>query len=107
MVSAIRVVALNPLIDDTDPIQKFSIDPGSHMDLQNPAQFSPKEKPVWDFGIDPTSSILIRFRTPFLRTPFRDFYSKEDHWATHRAGESEIGHREWANECVHECLVSL
>ena len=59
-----------PPIDDTDPIRKFSIDPGSHTDLQNPAEFSPKGKPIRNFSIDPTSSIRTRLRTPFLRTPF-------------------------------------
>ena len=44
-------------IDDTDPVGKFSIDPGSHTDLQNPAEFSPKGKPIRKFSIDPTSSI--------------------------------------------------
>ena len=28
------------------PIRKFSIDPGSHVDLQNAAEFSPKGKPI-------------------------------------------------------------
>ena len=46
-----------PPIDDTDPIRKFSIEPGSHSDLQNPAEFSPKGKPIRNFSIDPTSSI--------------------------------------------------
>ena len=33
-VAANRVAAIDPPIDDTDPIRKFSIDPGSHTDLQ-------------------------------------------------------------------------
>ena len=70
MVSANRVAAINPPIDDTDPIRKFSIDSGSHMDLENPVEFSPKGKPIRNFSIDPTSSIRTRLRTPFLRTPF-------------------------------------
>ena len=45
-VAANRVAAIIPPIDDTDLIWKFSIDPGSHTDLQNPAEFSPKGKPV-------------------------------------------------------------
>ena len=57
MVSANRVAAINPPIDDTDPIRKFSIDPGSDADWQNPAEFSPKGKPIRNFSIDPTSSI--------------------------------------------------
>ena len=59
MVSANRVAAINPPIDDydTDPIRKFSIDSGSHTDWQNPAEFSPKGKPIRNFSIDPTSSI--------------------------------------------------
>ena len=68
--AAKRVAAINPPIDDTDPIRKFSVDPGSHTDLQNPAEFSPKGKPIRNFSIDPTSSIRTRLRTPFLRTPF-------------------------------------
>ena len=69
-VAANRVAAINPPIDDTDPIWKFSIDPGSPTDLQNPAELSPKGKPIRNFSIDPTSSIRTRLRTPFLRTPF-------------------------------------
>ena len=65
-VSANRVAAINAPINDTDPIRKFGIDPGSHTDLQNPAKFSPKGKPIRNFSMDPTSSI----RTPFLSTPF-------------------------------------
>ena len=43
-----------------------------HTDLQNPAEFSPKGKPVQNFSIDPASSIRTRLRTPFLRTPFSE-----------------------------------
>ena len=68
--AANRVAAVNPPMDDTDPIRKFSIDPGIHTKLQNPAEFSPKGKPIRNFSIDPTSSIRTRLRTPFLRTPF-------------------------------------
>ena len=56
-VSANRVAAINPPIDDTDPIRNFSIDPGSHTDWQNPAEFISKGKPIQNFSIDPTSSI--------------------------------------------------
>ena len=38
MVAANRVAAIDPPIDDTDPIRKFSIDPRSHTDLQNSLQ---------------------------------------------------------------------
>ena len=38
MVAANRVAAIDPPIDDTDPIRKFSIDPGSHTAMQNPAE---------------------------------------------------------------------
>ena len=69
-VAANGVAAINPPIDDTDPIWKFSIDPGSHTDLQKPVEFSPKEKPIRNFSVDTTSSIRTRLRTPFLRTPF-------------------------------------
>ena len=55
-----QVASINPPIDDTGPIWKFSIDPRSHTDLQNPADFSPKGKPIRNFSIDPTSSIWIR-----------------------------------------------
>ena len=59
MVAANRVAAINPPIDDTDPIRKFSIDSGSHTDWQNAPEFSPKAKPIRNFSIDPTSSIRI------------------------------------------------
>ena len=58
VVSANRVAAINPPIDDTDPIRKFSIDSGSHTDWQNPAEFSPKGKPIRNFSIDPTDSSI-------------------------------------------------
>ena len=69
-VAANRVAAINPPIDDTFPIRKFRIDPGIHTNLQNPAEFSPKGKPIRNFSIDPTSSIRTQLRTPFLQTPF-------------------------------------
>ena len=65
-----------PPIDDTDPIWKFSIGPGSYTDLRNPAEFSPKEKPIQKFSIDSTSSIRTRLRTPFLRAPFPRLLAK-------------------------------
>ena len=58
--SANKVAAINPSINDTDPIRKFSIDPGGHTDWQKQAEFSRKGKPIRNFSIDPTSSI----RTP-------------------------------------------
>ena len=71
--SADRVAAINPPIDDTDPIRKFSIDPGSHTDWQKPVEFSPKGgKPIRNFSIDPTSSI----RTPIADAIFADAISK-------------------------------
>ena len=72
MVSANRVAAINPPIDDTDPIRKFSIDSGSHTDWQNPAEFSPKGKPIRNFSIDPTSSI----RTSIADAIFADAISE-------------------------------
>ena len=39
-VAAKRVVAINPPIDDTDPIRKFSIDPGIHTNLGRTSQLS-------------------------------------------------------------------
>ena len=70
-----RVAAIDPPINDTDPIRKFSIDPGSHTDWQKQAEFSPKGKPIRNFSIDPTSSI----QTPvadaiFCGRHFRDSY---------------------------------
>ena len=70
MVAANRVAAINPPIDDTDPIRNFSIDPGSHTDWQNQAEFSPKGRPIRNFSIDPHRRDGHRLRTPFLRTPF-------------------------------------
>ena len=61
-----------PLINDTDPIRKFSIDPGSHTDWHNPAEFSPKGKPIRNFRIDPTSSI----RTSIADAIFADAISE-------------------------------
>ena len=69
--SANRVAAINPPIDDADLIRKFSIDPGSHTDWQKHAEFSPKGKPIRNFSINPTHRRYgHRLRTPFLRTPF-------------------------------------
>ena len=89
MVAANRVAAIKPPIDDTDSIQKFSIDPGSHTHLQNQAEFSPKVKPIRNFSIDPTSSIRTRLRTPLLRMPFPRNLLKWDILK----GTSEMGFR--------------
>ena len=64
--AANRVAAINPamIVDDTDPIRKFRIDPASHTNLQNPAEITPKGKPIRNFSIDHTSSIRTRLRTP-------------------------------------------
>ena len=70
MVSANRVAAIPPPIDDTDPIRNFSIDPGSRTDWQNQAEFSPKGRPIRNFSIDPTSSIRTSTADAILRTPF-------------------------------------
>ena len=51
----------------TDPLQQFSIEPRSHTDSQNPAEFSLKGKPIHNFSIDPTSSIRTQLQTPFFR----------------------------------------
>ena len=67
-----RVAAINPPFDDTDPIRKFGIDSGSHTDWQNPAEFSPKGKPIRNFSIDPTSSI----RTSIADAIFADAISE-------------------------------
>ena len=72
MVAANRVAAINPPIDDADPIQKFSIDPGIHTNLQNPAEWSPKGKPIRNFSIDPASSI----RTSIVDAIFADAISE-------------------------------
>ena len=53
------------------PDTEIQYRPRSHADLQNPAEFSPKGKPMRNFSIDPTSPIRTRSWTPFLRTPFR------------------------------------
>ena len=71
MVSANRVgAAINPPIDDTDPIRNFSIDPGSHADWQNPAEFSPNGGRYGISVSTPHRRYGHRLRTPFLRTPF-------------------------------------
>ena len=70
MVSANRVAAINPPIDDTDPIRNFSIDLGSHTDWQNPAEFSPKGGRYGISVSTPHRRYGHRLRTPFLRTPF-------------------------------------
>ena len=72
MVSANRVAAINPPIDDTGPIRNFSIDPESHTDWQNPAEFSPNGRPIRNFSIDPTSSI----RTSIADAIFADAISE-------------------------------
>ena len=69
MVSANRVAAFNPPIDDTDPIRKFSIDPRSHTDWQNPAEFSSKGGRYGISVSTPHRRYGHRLRTPFLRTP--------------------------------------
>ena len=74
MVSANRVAAINPPIDDTDPIRKFGycIDPGAARTGKNTAEFSPKGKPIRNFSIDPKSSI----RTPIADAIFADAISE-------------------------------
>ena len=71
-VSADRVAAIDPPIDDTDPIRNFSIDPESHTDWQNPAEFFAKGRPIRNFSIDPTSSI----RTSIADAIFADAISE-------------------------------
>ena len=68
-VAANRVAAINPPMDDTDPIREFCIEPGSHTDLPNPAEFSPKGSP---HGISVSTHIvdMDTIATPFVRTPF-------------------------------------
>ena len=68
MVSANRVAAINPPIDDTDPTRKF----WEPHDWQKQAEFSPKGKPIRNFSIDPTSSI----RTPIADAIFADAISE-------------------------------
>ena len=50
-----------------------------HMDLQNPAELSPKGKAMRNFSIDPTPLIRTRLRTPFLQTPFPRLLLHTDH----------------------------
>ena len=83
MVSANRVAAITPPIDDTHPIRKFSIDSGSHADWQNPAEFSPKAKPIRNFSIDPTLSIRTSiadaiFADAISETPNREIWESQD-----------------------------
>ena len=69
--SANRVAAINPPIDDTDPIRKFSIDPGSHTDWQKQAEFSLQKGSRYGISVStPHRRYGHRLRTPFLRTPF-------------------------------------
>ena len=65
-----------PLIGDTDPIRKFSIDPASHTDWQKQAEFSPKRKPMRNFSIDPTSSIRTPIADAIFAGHFRDSYKR-------------------------------
>ena len=85
-VAANGVAAINPQIDDTDPIRKFSIDPGIHTNLRNPAQFSPKGKPIRNFSIEPASSI----RTSIADAIFADAISE-----TSIRGEEKRKHISW------------
>ena len=78
--SANRVAAIDPPIDDTDPIRKFSIDFGSHTDLQNEAEFSPKEKPIRNLSIDPTSSIRTSIADALSADAISET-SSENFWA--------------------------
>ena len=55
------------------PDTEIQYRPGSHTHLPNPAELSPKGKPIWDFSIDPTSLIRSRLRTPFYGRHFQDF----------------------------------
>ena len=48
-----RVAAINPPIDDTDPIRKYSIDPGSHTDLQKPSRILSKRQVDTEFQYRP------------------------------------------------------
>ena len=72
--AANRVVAINPPIDDTGPIRKFSADPGSRTDLQNPAKVSPRGKPIRNFirsgKLQNESSRISRYFVPSFAPNF-------------------------------------
>ena len=70
--SANRVAAINPPIDDTDPIRKFSIDPGSHTDWQKQGESLQKGSRYGISVSTPTSSI----RTPIADAIFADAISE-------------------------------
>ena len=90
-VSANRVAAINHPIDDTDPIQKFSVDPGGHTDWQNPAEFSPKREADTEFQYRPhIVDTDIDCRHHFCGRYFRDSYiSSEPHQGLSFVGNSE------------------
>ena len=58
-----------PPIDDTDPIQKLSIDPGSPTDLQTQQNSLQKGSRYGISVSTPHCRYGHRLRTPFLRTP--------------------------------------
>ena len=77
-VEANRVAAMNPPIDDTDPIRKFSSDPGSHTHLQNPAEFSSKGVADTEFQYRPHIVDTVSYGHDcgrrFCGHHFRDLY---------------------------------
>ena len=71
MVSANRVAAINPPIDDTDPIRKFSIDPPGVTRTGQNKQNSLQKGSRYGISVStPHRRYGHRLRMPFLRTPF-------------------------------------
>ena len=78
--------------------RKFSIDSGSHTAWQNPAEFSPKVKPIRNFSIDPTSSI----RTSIADAIFADAISETPKEIPRRTSLVPL-----ASPCFVLCLVGF
>ena len=75
-VAANRVAAINPLSTIRARYGNAVSTPEATRTCKNPAEFSPKAKPIRNVSIDPTSAIRTRLRTPFLRTPFLRLLSR-------------------------------
>ena len=68
--AANRVAAINPPIDDTDPIRKFSIDPGATRTGKNKQNSLQKGSRYGISVSTPHRRYGHRLQTPFLRAPF-------------------------------------
>ena len=69
-VAANRVAAINPPIDDTDPIRNSVSTPEATRTCKTQRKLSPEGKPIQNLSIDHTSSMRTPLWTPFLRAPF-------------------------------------